>query len=205
MTFKTLLGACAACITFSGAAQANIEYFCGQDDLGITYTLTVFDEENVAEVRGVTLNGDQSSALLRPEFRGSETVFISDTRNSEFVELEENNGELTLQGRRYGCEVTAITVPGGEVAGFPPQDAPLPNGAFYGISLGGNLRAGPGMNFADVGSTFEGMEIIMVQNSGVFMNGYPWWLVQSTDGVQSYQWGGLLCVPGRPTQGLYQC
>lgn len=205
MTFKTFLGACAAYVAFTSAAQANIEYYCGQDSLGVTYTLTFFDEENVAEVRGAAPNGSQSSALLRPEFRGNYTAYISDTRNTEFFEGGENTGELTLQGVRYACEVTAISVPGGGNAGLPPQNAPIPDGAFYGISLGGNLRAGPGMNFADVGSTFNGMEVVFVQNTGVMMNGYPWWVIQSSDGVQAYQWGGLMCVPGRPTQGLYQC
>ena len=65
MTFKTILGACAACLTMASAASANVEYNCGQFN-NATYSITYFDEEDIAEIRAVDLAGQMASALMRP-------------------------------------------------------------------------------------------------------------------------------------------
>ncbi|MEL6745622.1 MAG: MliC family protein [Pseudomonadota bacterium] len=195
MTFKTLLCAGAACLTFASAASANVEYNCGQFN-NATYSITYFDEEDIAEIRAVDLAGQMASALMRPAPSGSGSRYVSDTGNSEFIE-HQGNASLFVLGNQLSCFVTAVTEPGVGA----DNDATLPPWA--GRSFGGNLRAGPGTQFADVGSTFNGQPITILQNTGVFMNGYTWFVVQLQNGQQAHQWGGILCAPGQFLQGAF--
>lgn len=198
MTFKTLLGACAACLTFASAATANVEYDCGEYNNAI-YSITYFDEEDIAEIRAVDLAGQMASALMRPVPSGSGSRYLSDTGNTEFVE-HQGNAYLFVQGFQLNCTVFAITEPGGGTV-FP-NDNGSP-AVYAGRSFGGNLRAGPGMNFADVGSTYDGQPMTLLADTGVYMGNYSWWIVQLQNGQQAHQWGGLLCAPGQFIQGLY--
>ncbi len=195
MTFKTLLCAGAACFTFASAVSANVEYNCGQFN-NATYSITYFDEEDIAEIRAVDQAGQMASALMRPAPSGSGSRYVSDTGNSEFIE-HQGNAYLFVLGNQLSCFVTAVTEPGVGA----DNDATLPPWA--GRSFGGNLRAGPGTQFADVGSTFNGQPITILQNTGVFMNGYTWFVVQLQNGQQAHQWGGILCAPGQFLQGAF--
>ncbi len=81
---------------------------------------------------------------------------------------------------------------GGESAGFLP-----------GITFGGNLRSGPGANFPLAGNTQERQRVSLLQDSGIYFNGYSFWLIQLPNGQQAYQWGGLLCAPGFNATGIF--
>lgn len=75
-------------------------------------------------------------------------------------------------------------------------------GPFAGFSSGGNPPDGPGTNFADVGSTFNGQQLTLVTDTGVFFNGFSCWVGQRRNGQQACQWGGLPCSPGSELSGL---
>ncbi len=68
-------------------------------------------------------------------------------------------------------------------------DAQLP---MWGASLGGIVRAGPGMNFAKVASLREGDRIQIVHHTEQVMGGYNWFQIKFR-GRNGYQWGGIMC------------
>ncbi len=75
-----------------------------------------------------------------------------------------------------------------------------------GASLGGKVRSGPGINHEQIGSLAESKLVTIQENTGIMMNGYPWFKVTHIDNqtgfsIEGYQWGGIMCdflgkVPG---------
>lgn len=70
-------------------------------------------------------------------------------------------------------------------------------------SYGGKLRAGPGMEFMQVGSLAEGDRVTLLVNTQERMNGYDWFFIRLPNGEEAYQWGGLLCSDELHVAGLY--
>lgn len=98
--------------------------------------------------------------------------------------------ELTVEDMVIVCTILGA---GGSAGPMPAQ------------SWGGNVRSGPGMNFDRVGSFREGQPIRLLRNTGVMMNGYPWFEVQDMEGRGGYHWGGIICaLPGQPVEGVFQ-
>lgn len=71
------------------------------------------------------------------------------------------------------------------------------------VSLGGKLRSGPGTTFKTLGIINKSTEVILLEDTGVWMNGYEWFRLQG-EGITGYQWGGLLCSKGLELDGVYQ-
>jgi len=71
-------------------------------------------------------------------------------------------------------------------------------------SWGGVVRNGPGMNYAQIDGLQNGDPVTLLSNSGVWMNGYPWFEIRFKNGRQGYKWGGILCGYGQAIQGLHQ-
>ena len=109
--------------------------------------------------------------------------------------------KASLQG---GNAVPAATEPKAQT----PQAAEPKKADLYvpGLSYGGKVRGAPGMDGAQIGSLPEGAEVTIVANEGNRMNGFDWfqieWGAQKRTG---YQWGGILCAPGRDVPGMYRC
>ena len=81
------------------------------------------------------------------------------------------------------------------------QDFPVPAG-----SWAGKVRSGPGQNYAQVGSLNEGEDVVLLENTGVMMNGYPWFRIRFRNNREGYKWGGILCAKRVPVDGVYkQC
>lgn len=70
-------------------------------------------------------------------------------------------------------------------------------------SYGGKVRAGPGMEFRQVGSLAEGDRVTLLYNTQERMNGYDWFFIRLPNGEEAYQWGGLLCSDELHVSGLY--
>ena len=125
------------------------------------------------------------------------------------ISFNGRNPIINLGGVEYRCEVAT---------GAPP---PMPDNAgsgnglksklynlvnVQGQSLGGKLRAGPGVNHRQVGSLVEGTFITIVSNSGVRFDGYDWFEVDAGNGRQGFQWGGIMCSNGQQIAGVFdQC
>ncbi len=69
-----------------------------------------------------------------------------------------------------------------------------------GRSYGGKVRAGPGMQHPQVGSTGLNTDIMLVERSDR-MDDYDWFLIRLPNGATGYQWGGLMCAHGE-THGV---
>lgn len=70
--------------------------------------------------------------------------------------------------------------------------------AMEGASWGGSVRSGPGTEFGKIGSLKEGALVELEDNTGVQMNGYPWFKITQYNDVggvtlSGFQWGGILC------------
>ncbi|NDW03478.1 SH3 domain-containing protein [Jiella pacifica] len=70
-----------------------------------------------------------------------------------------------------------------------------------GLSYGGILRAGPGMDYAKLGSLQPDDDINILEDTGVWFNDYKWFKVDSPIGV-GYHWGGIFCTEGRAPEGV---
>lgn len=82
---------------------------------------------------------------------------------------------------------------GGSGTGFPIQAA----------SGGGVVRGGPGTNHRRLGSLRQFERVTVTGNTGVMMNGYPWFKIRYRGGRSGYQWGGLICSMDRPFAGTF--
>lgn len=72
-------------------------------------------------------------------------------------------------------------------------------------SLGGHVRATPGLDGALVGTLDAGAHVRVTLNTGVWTEGYYWFRVDVDGRTVGYQWGGLLCVPGARVAGMRHC
>ena len=187
-----------ALLGLSTAAQANIQYQCDNYQ-GAQVFVTVFDEEGIAQVQ----YGSQMETLSGAD-EGNSFRYVSD--GFDFYGQGLPNAALWLEGSTLNCVAYNVTEPGSGQQGGGGQNAGGGGAAYDGmpaLSWGGNLRAGPGMNFAGVGSLREREPITIIQDSGVSMNGSNWFLVRTQRGQQAYHWGGIMCVPGAMVQGVY--
>jgi hypothetical protein len=78
-----------------------------------------------------------------------------------------------------------------------PKNLPMP-----GKSLGGVVRAAPGMASARLTALNEGHDIEILENAGTSMNGYDWFKIRYGEKI-AYQWGGIMCSKA-PLGGIYQ-
>lgn len=113
---------------------------------------------------------------------------------AEFL-FEGEGGTLAYENMLYDCRIQSAGT------ATPVANA----GALLetpGLSYGGKVRSGPGMQHAQVGSLAEGDRIKIIRNAGVHFNGYDWFEVQQGDLV-GYHWGGLMCS-NQPVPGVLQ-
>ncbi len=71
------------------------------------------------------------------------------------------------------------------------------------FSLGGIVRAGPGMNYKKIDSLAYGEPVALFARSGQIMNGYEWFKISYSEGQEGYQWGGIMCSKSLHIVGLY--
>lgn len=117
-----------------------------------------------------------------------------------------NRGILSFSGESLKCEKLPNNGAGGadDTGNDAPPPADLGLQPVSGKSWGGKLRGGPGMNFEQVGSLYEGEPVTIIGTSGISMNGYNWFIIRTRGGKEAYQWGGLLCTHERRIAGLYE-
>jgi hypothetical protein len=88
---------------------------------------------------------------------------------------------------------------------YPPE-APMQDQYYtdnaLGYSHGGILRSGPGMNFRKLASLQQNDWLEILEDTGVWFDGYKWFRVQSPMGT-GYHWGGIFCVDrGQNLEGI---
>ena len=71
-------------------------------------------------------------------------------------------------------------------------------------SWGGKVRTGPGLNHPAIANLAEGESVTLTENTGIMMNGYPWYRIRFREDGRGYQWGGILCSGAKALPGLFQ-
>ncbi|MCI5111329.1 MAG: hypothetical protein MRY75_12325 [Marivita sp.] len=85
-------------------------------------------------------------------------------------------------------------------AGFEaPDTATYPKAA----SLGGNVRSGPGIDFARSGSLGYGAPLSILTATGVIFDGYEWFEIEDTGGQRGFHWGGIMCSLNADLPGVF--
>lgn len=80
-------------------------------------------------------------------------------------------------------------------AGVGGGSASSPVGTMLGFSYGGVLREGPGMDFRRIASLRDGDEIEILEDTGIWFDGYKWFRVATARGT-GFHWGGIFCHEG---------
>lgn len=70
-------------------------------------------------------------------------------------------------------------------------------------SWGGKIRSGPGTQYRQIGSLRNGDPVGLIEDTGVMMNGYPWFRIRLKNGRRGFQWGGILCGYNSPVNGTH--
>ena len=86
----------------------------------------------------------------------------------------------------------------------PDQEPNPPPGSIEAASWGGVVRDGPGQNYRKLGTLEEGEHVMLLENTSVMWNGYPWWRIEFWGSREGYQWGGILCSLNEPMEGIYE-
>ena len=106
--------------------------------------------------------------------------------------------------RTFALPLAVVLSVSASMAGLHPlQAAEGPVINFPGMSLGGSLRSGPGMEFSKAGSLAENTPVTIIRNTGVAMNGYDWFEIR-TGSRTTYQWGGIMCSQGAQLPGIFE-
>lgn len=69
-------------------------------------------------------------------------------------------------------------------------------------ALGGNVRAKPELDAARVAKLKPGEGVVLLENSGIVLNGYPWFKIEFQNGRTGHVWGGILCARRVAVTGL---
>jgi hypothetical protein len=71
-------------------------------------------------------------------------------------------------------------------------------------SWGGIVRAGPGQDEPRLASLREGEPVMLLANTGIMRDGYPWFLIRFRGNQLGFQWGGILCRTETPIEGVFE-
>lgn len=72
------------------------------------------------------------------------------------------------------------------------------------LSLGGNVRIGPGIDFARSDGVPYGEPVVIVSATGVLFDGYEWFEIEYAEGLRGFHWGGIICATNAAIPGLYE-
>lgn len=204
---KTAVAAIVIFPVFSGAAwAAETNYFCEMGDVGTEITAdsnnpaTITVEVSASETVDQSITGTKQWS--RMPWINNNPVYQLD---GEFIELRSDFAIFSQKDApALLCEISNPGTAGGQthstgaVGGNEGPTLNLP-----GLSLGGNMRSGPGTNFGRVAGLTEKTPITLIQNTGVNFDGYDWFEIEA-NGQRGYQWGGILCASGQSVPGIFE-
>ena len=188
----TLAAGFVCSLTTSSASASIFDTFdCGGAGDGTTITVTLMPAQGTAN-----LNGPQGKKMLVPDGEGR---WITPGQEVQFTP-QGDSGVLYLGSAQLPCSIM--------LADNEVEPAPInKNGAtanVLGKSLGGRVRSGPGTQFGATDSLPEGEPVVIVVNTGVMLDGYPWFEISFSEGLAGYQWGGIICSDGQLVPGVFQ-
>ncbi len=69
-------------------------------------------------------------------------------------------------------------------------------------SYGGNVRARADINSNWLATLSQGEPVTLLEDTGIYFNGYPWFWIEYGTGQTGYHWGGIICDYDGNTPGL---
>lgn len=77
---------------------------------------------------------------------------------------------------------------------------------YPGMSLGGQVRSGPGMNYSKVASLGENAPapLTILKDTGLTMDGYHWFQIAWGHAATGYEWGGIMCSDDFKLNGIFE-
>lgn len=175
---KYFLTAIICTAAFQAHAHSGTIYQCG------IAKVEYFDDENRAQISYDDVNLTTISDGM--------ANYLNSFHNIEF-NFRYDDSTLHIANEKFECKRISLKSPDGRTA--------FTN--LKGMSLGGSLREGPGVNFAKAGSLRYGADFTINANSGVEFNGYDWFEVSQGREI-SYQWGGIMCSNGQKIKGIFE-
>ena len=85
-------------------------------------------------------------------------------------------------------------------AGFDAPDTATQSKA---ASLGGNVRTGPGTEFARSDGLPYGEPVSILNATGVIFDGYEWFEIEYSEGLRGFHWGGIMCAMSGDVAGVF--
>ncbi|MGI3184954.1 SH3 domain-containing protein [Nioella aestuarii] len=82
-----------------------------------------------------------------------------------------------------------------------PQDHPRGDYPAMALSVGGELRSGPGPDQPETGEIASGTRLYLQSRSGEQTGGYSWFELYDPTGSTEYVWGGDICPGYEPLEG----
>ncbi|EAU40019.1 hypothetical protein FP2506_02220 [Fulvimarina pelagi HTCC2506] len=79
---------------------------------------------------------------------------------------------------------------------LPDMSEKFGEDSFRGFSYGGILRGGPETGARRLASLYDGQPIEILENTGVWMDGYEWYRVRTDENLIGFHWGGIFCQSG---------
>lgn len=116
------------------------------------------------------------------------TCFSSDAMWAQVPDLCIGDIQTMIEAEREAGEQD-----GPDTSGLNSQDVKDMEGNLYGYSYGGRLRSGPDAQSAPLASLREGEPIRILENTGIWFDGYVWYRVLTRHG-EGYHWGGIFCA-----------
>ncbi|MGL1921211.1 MAG: SH3 domain-containing protein [Hyphomicrobiales bacterium] len=171
-------------------AHEGIKYDCGDDK---TNLMVEFFE---AEGRAQITHNAESFGVIYNDKDGYLNVF----KQAQFYP-ENGKTRVYISSKQFEC-----VFPSDKPKTIDQAEAQvkISNPIYTGRSLGGKVRIGASMQAKQIASLYEGDPIIIMNDSGVEMNGYDWFEIKFKNGKTGYQWGGIMCSDNEKINGLYQ-
>src|SRR6056297_1703882 len=203
MTFR-LSHLVVACGLTAGAASASetVEFRCtalGDGAYSVYISPETPDTAIAVYVLSGGLGGRSGDIVLDRTVTASGFGYTG-----EGLEFRGKGDVATLTDNDLESTCVVYEASGEDGTGEATQNAagsPLPAAA---MALGGNIRSGPGTENARVGSISQGAPITLEENTGVMLDGYPWFFIREENGDTGYVWGGIICAPQGGVTGVYE-
>ena len=203
MTIRIAAGISAILLVPAAMAVASPDnqYRCGPFGDG-DYLVSVSTEDPSQASAEYQLGGEHGADNFRQQL-----IEVSTNSGFRYVggSIEFNGNETTATLTDAGTTESCVFL-GADGVGEATLDASGGGGQINapGLSLGGKLRNGPGMDFASIGSLAFGTPVTLLEDTGVEMNGYRWFFIQQSNGNTGYQWGGIMCAPESNVAGVFE-
>jgi hypothetical protein len=170
---------------------------------------------HASPVADFTCNVPPGTSLQRDGYSLGENLYVFDNNlaleayqeQDQQLPFKEARGAITYYG---GNDITVAVFPDGAQIEFKSGliipcvanvDDGLSEGA-DGISHGSSVRKTADVSGEKIDRLAEGEPVFVSQNAGNAYQGYDWFLVEYSEGLKGYVWGGTLCSVGFKVPGI---